>query len=41
VAGRNWRQVGLEVSEVLNHFQAGRPVRRTPDHRADTAVWRA
>jgi glycosyltransferase involved in cell wall biosynthesis len=31
VAGRNWRQVGLEVGEVLNHFRSGRATLRTPN----------
>lgn len=29
VAGRNWRQAGLEAGEVLNHLRAGRVTQRT------------
>jgi beta-glucosidase len=38
VAGRNWRQVGLEAGEVLNYLRAGRATPRTPDPEPLTLV---
>jgi hypothetical protein len=30
VAGRNWRRVGLEARELLNHFRSGRATLQSP-----------